>query len=380
MKLTIYKKQIVVLALALFVLLGYNFIKAYDESFWFPPAGNPPTRNVAAPINHGTSTYSTQPGSGNLGFDQLTAFEKVNSEQYCDLQGENCFAPGSTDTNEGNEMRYFKTSKVLISSSLLRVPGSVDGVFDFVGAGFPPNTVRVYLGFDRTKYGSYAQPTAYVFDAISNLVNKQLIGGSAVVDIVPANGLVGEWHTIRDGKIGYSVDCHDSSCGGSLHNSAVLRLLGLECSGQCADPLEGGTNGMGRSCIVKFTSRQMWHWVERSRRIYGEANDVFGITYGYRDNDQGNITPYLPHTEEIGHLWWDASTGSHSNRGYSWYSNVEHYAANKTYLQSKVTTNTSDQYAVLEVPLVVGSEYVIANGGYDGVWLATKAVVTSCTE
>lgn len=43
------------LALLFISFAGYNFIRAYDESVWFPPAGSPATQNVAAPINVGTS-------------------------------------------------------------------------------------------------------------------------------------------------------------------------------------------------------------------------------------------------------------------------------------------------------------------------------------
>jgi hypothetical protein len=92
-----------VIALSLVVVgfSGYSFIKAaYDQSVWFPPAGTPPGNNVIAPLNHGTSTESMQIGNGNLGFDQLTAFSQTNSDNYCDLQGGNCFK--STDVGAAN--------------------------------------------------------------------------------------------------------------------------------------------------------------------------------------------------------------------------------------------------------------------------------------
>jgi len=66
---------------------GYSFLRADS---WTPPSATPPSGNVEAPVNHGTSTESTQAGSGNLGFDQLTAFARVNSDLYCDGQGNNC--------------------------------------------------------------------------------------------------------------------------------------------------------------------------------------------------------------------------------------------------------------------------------------------------
>jgi hypothetical protein len=55
---------------ALFIsFAGYNFIRAYDESVWFPPtAGTPPAHNVAIPINTGTSS---QVKNGSLSVDTL---------------------------------------------------------------------------------------------------------------------------------------------------------------------------------------------------------------------------------------------------------------------------------------------------------------------
>ncbi len=48
--------NLLVVTVILISFAGYNFIRAYDESVWFPPAGYPPTRNVATPINVGTSS------------------------------------------------------------------------------------------------------------------------------------------------------------------------------------------------------------------------------------------------------------------------------------------------------------------------------------
>jgi hypothetical protein len=61
---------------ALFIsFAGYNFIRAYDESVWFPPAaGTPPAHNVETPVNIGNDA---QIKSGNLGVNTLSAIGNV---------------------------------------------------------------------------------------------------------------------------------------------------------------------------------------------------------------------------------------------------------------------------------------------------------------
>jgi hypothetical protein len=62
--------RMVVVAGLFLSFAGYNFIRAYDESVWFPPAaGTPPAHNVEAPINEGTSA---QIKNGPLGTDNLS--------------------------------------------------------------------------------------------------------------------------------------------------------------------------------------------------------------------------------------------------------------------------------------------------------------------
>lgn len=111
MHIFIPKSTLRLLAIAILFIsfAGYNFIGAYDEGVWFPPAaGNPPDHNVLSPINHGTSTESMQLADGNLAFDQFTAFSQVNAEKYCDLSGGNCDAPGD-DIAAGKN--YFATMR-----------------------------------------------------------------------------------------------------------------------------------------------------------------------------------------------------------------------------------------------------------------------------
>jgi hypothetical protein len=69
--------QIIGLAVALGVLIGYNFISA--QSVWTSAPANPPSNNAPAPINVGTSVTSLQPGTGTVIFDQLEAFNRLRS-------------------------------------------------------------------------------------------------------------------------------------------------------------------------------------------------------------------------------------------------------------------------------------------------------------
>ncbi len=88
--------SIITLSLALLILVGYNFISAQT---WTEPTDTPPRDNTAAPINRGKDTATTQWGYGSLGFDKLVAFDSVNSDLYCDRNGENCF--GATESLSG---------------------------------------------------------------------------------------------------------------------------------------------------------------------------------------------------------------------------------------------------------------------------------------
>ena len=95
MTITLTKKHlhIAVLSLVLVGLVGYGVAQAYPEGPWFPPAGPPPTRNVAAPVNLSTST---QTKNGDILVDQLVAFTDIRSPKYCDLKGENCLSTSTS--------------------------------------------------------------------------------------------------------------------------------------------------------------------------------------------------------------------------------------------------------------------------------------------
>lgn len=84
--------NILVLAIILIGLLGYNFISA---GTWTAPTATPPSNNVATPINVGTSTASLQDGLGTLVFNRFAADNEVMSNEvwsnkYCDRNGLNC--------------------------------------------------------------------------------------------------------------------------------------------------------------------------------------------------------------------------------------------------------------------------------------------------
>ena len=62
--------RLIAVAVLFISFTGYSFIRAYDESIWFPPdPGTPPANNVAAPVNTGTDV---QIKNGPLGVDTLS--------------------------------------------------------------------------------------------------------------------------------------------------------------------------------------------------------------------------------------------------------------------------------------------------------------------
>ena len=64
------KLHLLVITATFFVFTSYSFIRAYDESVWFPPAaGTAPQHNVATPINTGTDA---QIKNGGLSVDALS--------------------------------------------------------------------------------------------------------------------------------------------------------------------------------------------------------------------------------------------------------------------------------------------------------------------
>jgi len=77
-------RTLLTIFVAVFVLLGYQFIGAT----WSAPTAVPTGGNVLPPINVGTST---QVKDGNLNANILQSVSGVWSDLYCDSVGENCF-------------------------------------------------------------------------------------------------------------------------------------------------------------------------------------------------------------------------------------------------------------------------------------------------
>jgi len=87
--------SLIVLAVAVFALFAYSF----SSATWIPAPANPPEGNVAAPINV-SDTDQTKDGSiisrRAVTANQLIANDRVRSNLYCDINGENCFTATSS--------------------------------------------------------------------------------------------------------------------------------------------------------------------------------------------------------------------------------------------------------------------------------------------
>ena len=66
----------------------------YLHAQWSNPTNNPPTANIAAPINT-SGSHQFKAAGGRIGADQLVGFERVRADEYCDLSGENCSTAGA---------------------------------------------------------------------------------------------------------------------------------------------------------------------------------------------------------------------------------------------------------------------------------------------
>lgn len=69
--------RLVAIAVLFMGFAGYNFIRAYDESIWFPPdPGTPPANNVASPLNTGSTN---QIKNGGLAVNALLSSGEIVS-------------------------------------------------------------------------------------------------------------------------------------------------------------------------------------------------------------------------------------------------------------------------------------------------------------
>ncbi len=127
---------------ALFIsFAGYNFIRAYDESVWFPPdAGVPPANNVARPINTGTSS---QIKSGALGVDTLSVTGEIGITNQAPQIMFN-------DTNSDNNIWWLHTNAYGSGPRMhLLYDRNKNGVWD-AGDGQPSFIVQSGAAVDGT--------------------------------------------------------------------------------------------------------------------------------------------------------------------------------------------------------------------------------------
>lgn len=80
------------------IVLALLFVLNYSAAQWTDAPANPPNNNVAAPINVGPQNQEkyvapadkTEDNHGIIGANEFIGFERIRTNQYCDLSGENC--------------------------------------------------------------------------------------------------------------------------------------------------------------------------------------------------------------------------------------------------------------------------------------------------
>lgn len=147
-------KQIVPLALALFVLFGYQFIGAQ----WTDAPSNPPSNNALPPINVGVDSSSVQVMNGGLAMDNLAvtgisySATEMRSPRYCDENGQNCFA--SADVGVGGT----GTGTITIGGQCFEPAYAVACSWNWSGDG--NDTATYFAPFS-------ADPTTYCTEAVN---------------------------------------------------------------------------------------------------------------------------------------------------------------------------------------------------------------------
>ena len=97
----------------------------YLHAQWSNPTNNPPTANVAAPINTSSSNQFKADG-GRIGADQLVAFERARADEYCDLAGDNCFSSALPVCDSDNQALGWDGSSWVCNS----IDGGTSGGLD----------------------------------------------------------------------------------------------------------------------------------------------------------------------------------------------------------------------------------------------------------
>ncbi len=108
-------KPLIILSLALTLLVSFDYLAA-----WTVPPSNPPSGNIAAPVNTGTTNQiktgglgvsslnaaSSLDGGGNVVGGVVRAENQMRADLYCDASGGNCFTPDLVGAGGGQSCTY----------------------------------------------------------------------------------------------------------------------------------------------------------------------------------------------------------------------------------------------------------------------------------
>lgn len=128
-------KHVSTAILTVVVVLALLLVLDYSAAQWQSAPGSPPNNNVAAPINVGPSN---QDKNGRIGADQFIAFDRMRSDLYCDLNGNNCFQPsdvGSGGSATASDVNLAPCSAMLWSySPYTNLPSGLHGQIEMGGS------------------------------------------------------------------------------------------------------------------------------------------------------------------------------------------------------------------------------------------------------
>lgn len=140
---------------------GYNFIRAYDESVWFPPmAGTPPEHNVAEPINTGTTNQIKDAAFGVNGLS-------VNADYPTIV---------FVDPSAGSRLLYMQNH-----TNTFNLLGDRNGDGKVIWTDDQPQALSVYLGTtpdqDYTYINNQVRANEYCDASGNNCSNTTVTGG-----------------------------------------------------------------------------------------------------------------------------------------------------------------------------------------------------------
>jgi len=133
------------LAVLLILLVGFNSLSAN----WFAATSTPPTSNVPAPINTGTTT---QAKLGNFTAAIVGASTEVRANRYCDALGNNCTTPSGGWFGGG----FGFGGDTVPAGSVFHIAGTVapTGYLIANGQAVSRATYPVLFGVIGTRYGA----------------------------------------------------------------------------------------------------------------------------------------------------------------------------------------------------------------------------------